>query len=499
MLSISEVLSKTQHISVRFSIATTNNHWKVKIMEQPRPSELKALFHMLEHTAKIAEDATLTNTFSGGEGRCINQFNNVLKRLSDIDAVSDGLFDELPDDASFSQIGIACHQLAAYLNDELETTTDFKGWFTSFFGKRFMENLTEEVADKPFGDLIRKAVPDFLTESTLEDITEVFPVAPGGKLTVDADFGAIDVQSTETDQIVSVRVQRSAQLKADRRAGEILKNFDVQMTHEASDVKIEAKFKGPARQWNRVKKRLDLQFDIIVPRHYSLNLKTAGESISAVDITGDVNAQTAGGGLRLQNITGSIDGKTSGGNIELKTFNGDADLRTSGGNITLDAGTGDVKARTSGGNLQFANVTGAVNGRATGGGITLRDCSGGADVRTAGGSIEVENDGPVLARTTGGSIRCRLQKTSTSQNLLLDMESMGGGINVSVVPDIAATVEAKALGGAVTTELPVAAETAGSLRPDRLQGTINGGGPLLRLRSVGGSIILRKTEETDET
>ena len=466
-------------------------------MEQPRPNELKALFHMLEHTAKIAEDAVLTGTFSGGEKRCVSQFNNVLKRLSDLNAVPDGLFDELHTDASFSQIGIACHQLAAYLNDELDTTADFRGWFTSFFGSRFMENLTEEVADKPFGDLIRKAVPDFLTESTLEDITEVFPVAPGGKLIVDADFGAIDVQSAESDT-VSVRVQRAAQLKADRRAGEILKNFDVQLTHEASDLKIEAKFKGPQKQWKKSKERLDIRFDIVVPRHYSLDLKTSGEDISAGYITGDVNAKTSGGGLRFENITGRIDGKTSGGHINLKAFKGHTILKTSGGNITLETGTGDVKAKTSGGNLQFSNVTGAVNGQTSGGSITMRGSSGGADMKTAGGSIEVENDGPILAKTTGGSIRCQLQKASTSPNLLLDLETMGGGINVSVVPDIAAMVEAKVLGGAVTTELPVTVE-GGPVRPDQLHGTINGGGPLLKLFSVGGNIILRKIEEDNRT
>ena len=466
-------------------------------MEQPRPNELKALFHMLEHTAKIAEDAVLTGTFSGGEKRCVSQFNNVLKRLSDLNAVPDGLFDELHTDASFSQIGIACHQLAAYLNDELDTTADFRGWFTSFFGSRFMENLTEEVADKPFGDLIRKAVPDFLTESTLEDITEVFPVAPGGKLIVDADFGAIDVQSAESDT-VSVRVQRAAQLKADRRAGEILKNFDVQLTHEASDLKIEAKFKGPQKQWKKSKERLDIRFDIVVPRHYSLDLKTSGEDISAGYISGDVNAKTSGGGLRFENITGRIDGKTSGGHINLKAFKGHTILKTSGGNITLETGTGDVKAKTSGGNLQFSNVTGAVNGQTSGGSITMRGSSGGADMKTAGGSIEVENDGPILAKTTGGSIRCQLQKASTNPNLLLDLETMGGGINVSVVPDIAATVEAKVLGGAVTTELPVTVE-GGPVRPDQLHGTINGGGPLLKLFSVGGNIILRKIEEDNRT
>ena len=467
-------------------------------MEQQRQQELKGLFHMLEHTAKIAEDAVLTGAFSGGETQCISQFNNVVGRLSDINAIPDGLFEELQTDASFSQIGIACHQLAAYLNEALNETVDFKGWFSSFFGERFMENLTEELRDKPFGDLIRKAVPDFLTETTLEDIVEVFPVAPGGRLTIDADFGAIDVQSAEDDTL-SVRIRRAAQLKADRRAGEVLKNFDVQITHETVDVKIEAKFRGPVKQWKKMKKRLDVQFDIIVPRNYALDLKTADAEVSVTGIVGDVNVQTAGAGLRLENIIGRIDGTTSGGNIDLKAFEGDTALQTSGGNIMLEEGTGDVKAKTSGGNIQALGVTGAVNGQTTGGNVTLRDCKGGADVKTAGGSIEVENDGPVLAKTSGGSIRCQLQETLSSQSLLLDLETTGGSLNVSLAPDIAATVEARVLGGSVTTEFPVATEMAGTVKPDQLRGTINGGGPLMRLFSVGGNIILRKTEAHNPT
>lgn len=463
-------------------------------MEQQKQQELKGLFHMLEHTAKIAEDAALTGAFSGGETQCISQFNNVLRRLSNINAIPDGLFEELQADASFSQIGIACHQLAAYLNEELDETTDFKGWLSSFFGERFMENLTEELTDKPFGDLIRKAVPDFLTETTLEDIVEVFPVAPGGRLTIDADFGAIDVRSAEDDNL-SVRIRRAAELKADRRAGEVLKNFDVQITHETVDVKIEAKFRGPAKQWKKMKKRLDVQFDIVVPRNYVLDLKTADAEVSVTGIVGDVNVQTAGAGLRLANIIGRIDGKTSGGNIDLKAFKGDAVLQTSGANIMLEEGSGDVKAKTSGGNIQVLDVMGAVNGQTSGGNVTLRDCKGGADVKTAGGSIEVENDGPVLAKTSGGSIRCQLQETQSSQSLLLDLETTGGSLNVSLVPTIAATVEARVLGGSVTTEFPVATETAGTVKTDQLQGTINGGGPLMRLFSVGGNIILRKTEE----
>ncbi len=463
-------------------------------MEQERQQELRGLFHMLDHTAKIAEDASLTGAFSGGETRCITQFNNTLARLRELNAVPDGLFDELHTEASFGQIGIACHQLAAYLNEGLDTTADAKGWFASFFGERFMENLVEEATDKPLGDMIRKAVPDFLTETTLEDIVETFPVAAGGKLTINADCGEIDVQSTDDDTL-SVRIQRAAQIKANRRAAEILKNLDVQITHEVSDVKIEAKFTGNAKRWKKRQNDLDVQFDILVPRHYNLDLETACDDISVVNVTGDVNVETFRAGLRLQKITGRIDGVTSLGNIDLKAFNGDAVLQTTGGNIGIAEGTGDVKTKTSGGNLQVAQVMGAINGRTSGGNIILRGCKGGADLKNAGGSIEIENDGPVLAKNAGGSIRCQLQDVSANQSLLLDLETTGGSINVSLVRDIAATVEAKVLSGSVTTEFPVTVDGAGVVKPDQLQGAINGGGPLLKLRSVGGNIILRKAEE----
>ena len=138
---------------------------------------------------------------------------------------------------------------------------------------------------------------------------------------------------------------------------------------------------------------------------------------------------------------------------------------------------------------------GLLAGKPPAGNVTLRRCKGGADVKTAGGSIEVENDGPVLAKTSGGSIRCQLQETLSSQNLLLDLETTGGSVHVSLAPDIAATVEARVLGGSVTTEFPVTTEMAGVVKPDQLQGTINGGGSLLKLFSVGGNVILRKTEE----
>lgn len=461
-------------------------------MEQQRQKELRGLFHLLEHTAKLAEDAVHTDAFQNGEARCIAQFNNVLSRLRDIDAVPDRLFDALHDEASFGEIGIACHQLAAYLNEELAATSDFRGWITGFFGKRFLENVQEELggAEEKIGELIRKSVPEFLTESTLEDIEEAFPVAPGGCITVDVPLGAIDVQTAASDT-VAVRVQRSAQLKADRRAGELLKDFDVTITHDASDVEIKAKFRGAKKALNKARNRLDVQFEIVVPHRYNVDLKTSGDDITVESLEGNVNAHTTGGELQLDNITGEIVVRTAGGNVVLQTFKGDAELRTSGGNIKVQTGTGDVNAKATGGNLRLIEVDGFITGRTAGGTLSLSACSGGANVGTAGGSVDLETDGAINAKASGGSIRAKLIGQVRNECVL---ETAGGSIEVTLIPDVAVNVDAKGLGGAVKTEFPVVSEISGPVRPGLLQGAINGGGPLLKIRGLGGGISLKQGE-----
>ena len=462
-------------------------------MEQQRQNELRGLFHLLEHTAQLAEDSVHTDAFKNGEARCIIQFNNVLTRLRDIDAVPDGLFDALHDTASFGEIGIACHQLAAYLNEELTTSSDFRGWVTGFFGKRFLENVQEELsgAEEKIGELIRKSVPEFLTESTLADIEEAFPVAPGGCLTVDVPIGTIDVLTAESDTL-AVRVRRSAQLKADRRAGELLKALDISITHDAADVEIKANFRGAKKALNKARNRLDVQFEIVVPHRYNVDLKTSGDDIAVENLEGNVNAQTTGGELHLVNITGKIDGRTTGGDLALQTFKGDAELRTSGGNINVQTGTGDVNAKTTGGNLHLTEVNGFIIGSAAGGNLSLSDCAGGADVKTAGGSVALDTDGAVNAKAAGGGIRAHLRSQIQDECFL---ETAGGSIEVTLIPDVAVNVDAKALGGAVKTAFPVVSEITGPVRPGLLQGAINGGGPPLKIRGLGGGISLKQADE----
>ena len=72
----------------------------------------------------------------------------------------------------------------------------------------------------------------------------------------------------------------------------------------------------------------------------------------------------------------------------------------------------------------------------------------------------------------------------------MQLETSGGSVVLEVDPDVRARLDARASGGNVRTDLPVTVQ--GEMDRGRLQGEVNGGGPLLTLRSSGGSVSIRK-------
>ncbi len=93
--------------------------------ERETQKEVRRIVRMLEETTKHLERASLLDTFSDGDARCISQFNNALARLYDLEALPEGLFEPLEEDASVGAIGYAYHQVATYLKDGLNIDFDF--------------------------------------------------------------------------------------------------------------------------------------------------------------------------------------------------------------------------------------------------------------------------------------------------------------------------------------------------------------------------------------
>ncbi|HEY6764688.1 MAG TPA: hypothetical protein VI386_07945 [Candidatus Sulfotelmatobacter sp.] len=278
------------------------------------------------------------------------------------------------------------------------------------------------------------------------------------------------------------------------------------------------------------------EFTVNVPRGMTLvRIETDGGNIETTQIAGRVEARSGGGNVHLDEIGGGAKGETGGGSIDVGTLTGDMDLRTGGGNIHVHQANGNILAETGGGNIEiFATTQSAFirtgggtiqvrqcNGKikaSTGGGeIDLGDVGGPAEIDTGGGNIRLTSaKGPVHAQTGGGGIELygvpsarvrtgaggitvKLIKTSSGDHGDSVLETSAGDITVYIASNVAVTVRANVdLGNGhhITSELPdihISSE-GDQWGPKSLtaEGNLNGGGPVLKVRTTTGDICFRR-------
>lgn len=289
-----------------------------------------------------------------------------------------------------------------------------------------------------------------------------FDVQPGGSLTLDTDRGSIEVTTTEAPR-VTVRVEREA---LDGSLDE--QDHEVELEQRGPDVSIRGETARSAL-WGWRSSRLRVRYTIVVPRRYDLDLETSGGDIAVADLDGEVRARTSGGDLVLGRIAGPVTATTSGGDVELSSSTGPATLRSSGGDIAVGDVDGAVDAHTSGGDVRIERAAGDVAVSTSGGDISVAEVHGAIDARTSGGDV-------TATIATQPRSDCRL---STS----------GGRVEVRLAADLAADVDAYTSGGRLELDLPLTVR--GTISRTRVEGTLNGGGPRLTLRSSGGNIVVR--------
>jgi len=125
--------------------------------------------------------------------------------------------------------------------------------------------------------------------------------------------------------------------------------------------------------------------------------------------------------------------------------------------------------------------------RSTNGHINVTDVDGQTVLKTTNGGIEAEYlKGSVDANTTNGSISVYV--TQFSKNDRIDFNTTNGSIKLYLPSDVKADVKASTVNGSIRTDFPMTVQ--GKILQKRLQGEINGGGGIIELSTVNGSISI---------
>jgi hypothetical protein len=295
------------------------------------------------------------------------------------------------------------------------------------------------------------------------DIRKSLPVGEGGRLDLQTNFGSIDIRSGGSG--VQVVVEREARTMDSESAAKTFAHMTTTIEQRQNDVVVRMRYDNAFSFFGWFDQPR-VHFVITVPRRYNVSAQTSGGSISIADLTGEVSCHTSGGSLRIGHIEGPVDASTSGGSVAVAGAAGRLKVQTSGGGIQIDGCRGPAEIETSGGSIHAAHVAGDLVAHTSGGGIHLSDISGSIDASTSGGSVTAELRGAPRADSR--------------------LETSGGGIHVSLAPNVGVYLDAAATGGGVSSELPVT--VIGKQERSHLAGKINGGGPRLVLRTSGGSV-----------
>jgi hypothetical protein len=128
-------------------------------------------------------------------------------------------------------------------------------------------------------------------------------------------------------------------------------------------------------------------------------------------------------------------------------------------------------------------------GRTVNGGVEATRLNGDVSLSAVNGSVTFSTTGEGRAKTVNGSIRGEMGRASWSDTLA--MSTVNGGITLTLPADLNTDVKATTVNGDIASEFPIT--VTGRVTRRRLEGTIGGGGRLLSLDSVNGSITLKST------
>ncbi len=163
-----------------------------------------------------------------------------------------------------------------------------------------------------------------------------------------------------------------------------------------------------------------------------------------------IEASTGSGDVELQDVGARFKGSSGSGSVRARNLHGPANLESSSGDIELtESAPGDVRAQTGSGSVRLNGI------------------SGGLKAGTGSGDIEV-NGNP-------------------ASDWKLDTGS--GSVRLTVGSAARFNLNASTGSGSIRTQQPI--QMQGEINRHRVNGTVNGGGPTLRINTGSGDVDIK--------
>jgi hypothetical protein len=250
--------------------------------------------------------------------------------------------------------------------------------------------------------------------------------------------------------------------------------------------------------------------DIAVDGHGGLGIELA--SGRAQDQWTRSYKVSDGGRLEIININGRITAEpAAGGTVEILTDRtvkslSDDQAREILGQIEMREEVGDARVRVEVRAPRFRGASNheikwtikvpkgvSVDLRTVNGGVHLNGLQGDVRARSTNGGIVGSEliASNVEASVTNGGVEINLARAPSDGSI--DLESVNGGVSLSLPPDSKADITARCVNGGISIN-GLELEITGEQTKRRLAGKLNGGGTRVSMETVNGGVKIGRSE-----
>ncbi len=128
-------------------------------------------------------------------------------------------------------------------------------------------------------------------------------------------------------------------------------------------------------------------------------------------------------------------------------------------------------------------------GRTVNGDVEAREIDGDVQAHTVNGSVDIYASGLAEATTVNGSITVSMGRANWEGTL--DFTTVNGGVTLEMPSDLSCDVSISTVNGHIASDFPLTVE--GRFSPRHLKGTIGNGGRGLVIKTVNGSVQIRRS------
>ena len=206
-----------------------------------------------------------------------------------------------------------------------------------------------------------------------------------------------------------------------------------------------------------------------------------------VEVPPDTRVQTVSdsGETSIRGVNAAVDVRTQSAAIDLAGLSGAVLVSTGSGAVTVDGISGPLSVTTASSSFTGSRLGSSLRARTQSGGIDATfDGSGDVDVQTGSSAITLRGvNGGLMVKTQSG--RVIVQGTATAGWVATTSSS---SVSFDLTKGQGFELDAASRSGSVTLG---GASVSGSVSKRAAKGAVDGGGPLVQVRSGSGAIRIR--------